>query len=291
MLTGKGFYQVKEYVIRNFSYDSSEPYSLAVCNSMINHLAQGDLDDVFFSPILYDMNKAKRQEIFSLAHEYQGVCFHHGDFQQWFSSVGEHAKIVEEVAAYEIFQNFEFLLQIAKTGGREVLEQLSNFQNLNGYRESSVIESLRTSFNNDVLLVGCLKRVFDSEYSGFTDEQKADLLLHPYGTLCYYDDSRIRLTDPLVLGWEIYNRLNGQILPVDEQLSTKLSLFFHRNVDLSFTVREMSEEYTDYREKSSEFSVFDEKNEGDSSVSFPHNIGWTVEESADIQQLKVGRRK
>ena len=290
MRSGEDFRKVKEYVIRNFGYDTRESYSLAVCNSMISHLVQEDLDDILPSPILYEMDRSKREEILSLAHEYQSLCFHHGDFQQWLSSVGDHAKIAEEVAAYEVFQNFDFLLQIAKIGGREVLEQLSKFQQLDGYRESSVIESLRTSFNNDMLLEVCLKKTSDSksDYQIFTDEQKADLLLHPSGTLYYFDESGIKLTDPLVLGCEIYNRMNGKTLPIDEQLSTNLSSFFQRNDDISSVVKEMSDEYTDYVEKVNEFSHFDDESVASSSFSFPHHIGWTVEENSDIGQMRSG---
>ena len=82
MRSGEDFRKVKEYVIRNFGYDTRESYSLAVCNSMISHLVQEDLDDILPSPILYEMDRSKREEILSLAHEYQSLCFHHGDFQQ-----------------------------------------------------------------------------------------------------------------------------------------------------------------------------------------------------------------
>mgnify|MGYP005820816051 FL=1 len=87
MKDGKDFQLVKDYVVRNFGYDSNTSRSFAICDSMISHLVEGDLDEVLPSPSLYSLSEEEKKQVLRLAHQYQGLCFYDGDASNWGDSV------------------------------------------------------------------------------------------------------------------------------------------------------------------------------------------------------------
>ena len=117
MKDGKDFQLVKDYVVRNFGYDSNTSRSFAICDSMISHLVEGDLDEVLPSPSLYSLSEEEKKQVLRLAHQYQGLCFYDGDASNWGDSVEDISRISDDVSAFRVFQNFEFLIQLAREGG------------------------------------------------------------------------------------------------------------------------------------------------------------------------------
>ena len=292
MNSGEDFRKVKEYVVRNFGYDEATSYSFAICDSMISHLVEGELDDVLPSSVFYSMSSDKKKEVLSLAHRYQGLCFYDGDSDNWLDSVEEISKIGDEGAAFRIFQNFDFLIQLAVDGGENLLKQLSEFQNYDGYMDSSVIEFLRVTFGDDLLLRQTLKSMTspDSMYSIFTDSQKADLLTYPEGTVYFYGEDGPKLTHPLLLSCEIYNRMHSEPFSVSSQdevskIASELESYFHKDLDFSEVIREMSDDYHEVIRKISNRPAKD-------IMELQHDIhgdipstGWMIENNPLVQML------
>lgn len=292
MNSGKDFQKVKEYVIHNFGYDDTEDYSFAICDSMISHLVEGELDDILPSSAFYFMSSDKKKKILALAHQYQDLCFYDGDSVNWLDSVEEISKIGDEVAVFRIFQNFDFLIQLAAECGENSLKQLSKFRNYDGYMDSSVIEFLRVTFGDDLLLTQTLKYMTspDSMYSIFTDSQKADLLTYPEGTVYFYGEDGPKLTHPLLLSLEIYNRMNSEPLKVSYQddiskIALELNNYFHKDSEFSDVIRVMSDDYHEVIRKISNRPAKDVMElQHDVRGDIP-SVGWMIENNPLVQML------
>lgn len=294
MKDGKDFQLVKDYVVRNFGYDGNISRSFAICDSMISHLVEGDLDEVLPSPSLYSLSEEEKKQVLRLAHQYQGLCFYDGDASNWGDSVEDISRISDDVSAFRVFQNFEFLIQLAREGRVPLLEQLSKFQEYEGFSDSCVIEYLRRTFGDDSLLRGTLLSMTakDSMYSIFTDQQKADLLTYPEGTVYFYGEGGPRLTHPLLLSLEIYSRMNGKTstnIPQDNinKMALELQEFFQEDVDFSEVVRDMSDDYHEVVRKISNRPAGNVVElYHDMHGDIPH-VGWTIDDNPLVQMLET----
>lgn len=296
MNSGEDFRKIMDYVIRNFGYDTDSSYPFAVCDSMVSHLVDGDLDEVLPSESLRSLSDFERKEVLSLAHQYQGLCFYDGDASNWLDSIESSSQISDEVSTFRVFQNFDFLIQLAKDGGKPLLEQLSKFQECDGFDETSVIEYLRRTFGNDSLLENTLLLMSDNDsmYSIFTAQQKADLLTYPEGTVYFYGEDGPRFTHPLLLSMEIYNRMNREPLHVSSQsvdevnkIALELKEYFQEDLEFSDVVCEMSDDYHETIRKilnrpARDVVEFQHDFHGD----IPHT-GWIIDNNPLIQMLET----
>lgn len=237
----ESYKQLKKIVTEKYQEEELTD-TFSICDSIISHLSSGDLDDVFFSQ--------EDEDIVSLVKRYQHLCFYDGDANNWLDSVEGPYQKDEVSATIRILEDYQFLAGLAKVGGEPVLTQLSSFQECEGYADSSVIDYLRTTFGNDVLLTNLLTHMCKPEalYQIFTDEQKASLLKFPEGTLYYYGEGGVHFTHPLVLSTEIYRRMEGQVLPIAEgdsvdTVAMELTHYFHKNEDFSSVVMDMANDY------------------------------------------------
>lgn len=243
----QNYNNLKKTVIEKYPEEElSDSFSL--CDSIITHLVEGDLDLEFF--FTHENMKEDDKKAIALTKKYQKLCFYDGDFNNWSDSVEGPFQLSDEVTTTRILDNYQFLLGLSKTGGEAVLEQIEKFQEHEGYADSSVIDYLRSTFGNDSLLVATLTHMSnpDAMYQLFTDDQKAELLKFPEGTLYYYGEGGIRFTHPLVLSTEIYQRMEGQqvdLTAVDSvsSVAAELTEYFHSDVDFSSVVMDMSTDY------------------------------------------------
>ena len=152
---------------------------------MINHFAKGDLDDCFDSDVFEGMGNSEREELCNLVREYVGLCFSNGDVDYWLDSL-ENTPISDyNLIAYSIFNSYEYLLELAKDGGKDVLELLVSLRASDELRDTAVVSYLRNTFIDDKVLSAVLLEMAKegSYYKVFTDEQKGMLLNYPEGTL------------------------------------------------------------------------------------------------------------
>ena len=226
--------KLKQETILRYADEIDFDQDLSLYDVMINHFAKGDLDDVFDTDVSDGMSESERRELFEVAREFVGLCFSNGDVDYWLDSV-ENIPISDySLIAYSIFSSYEFLLELAKEGGKDVLEQLVALRASSDLRDTALVSYLSNTFVSDRVLSSILVEMAkkDSHYNIFTDEQKGILLNYPEGTLYAYGDDEIMITSPLVLGIQIYNSVNEEepITEIDENdlgpLLLTLSEFF-----------------------------------------------------------------
>lgn len=260
--------KLKQETILRYTADIDYDQELSLYDVMINHFVKGDFDDVFDPDVVDGMSELDREKLFNLTREFVGLCFSNGDVDYWLDSL-ENTPISDyNLIAYSIFNSFEFLMELAKDGGRGVLELLVSLRASEDLRDVALVNYLRNTFVDDRVLSTILLDMSKdgSQYDMFTDEQKGILLNYPEGTLYAYGNDEIKITSPLVLGVQIYNSVNSDE-PITEingdnmdEVTLSLKEFF-RDEDFSFYDEVMSlvGSYRDYVRKndiviSTEFS-------------------------------------
>ena len=233
-------------------------HELSLYDVMITRFAQGELDDVFTSYVFEGMSESEINELRNLVREYMGLCFSNGDVDYWLDSL-ENTPISDyNLIAYSIFNSYDFLLELAKDGGKDVLELLVSLRASEDLRDTAIVSYLRNTFIDDKVLSSVLLEMAkkDSYYDIFTDEQKGILLNYPEGTLYAYGDEVINITNPLVLGVQMFNSVNHEE-PIEdfeaEDISDVVETLkeFFRDEDFSFYDESMSlvGSYRDYVRK------------------------------------------
>ena len=233
--------KLKQATIERYSADIDYDQDLSLYDFMINHFAKGDLDDVFSSNVYDGMSESEKSDLRSLVREYIGLCFSNGDVDYWLDSL-ENTPISDfNLIAYSIFDSYDFLLGIAKDGGKDVLELLVSLRASEELRDMAIVSYLRNTFVDDKVLCSILLEMSkkDSQYGIFTDEQKGILLNYPEGTLYAYGDDAIKIISPLVLGIQMFNNVNSEE-PIedfdDSDLNSIIMMLkeFYRNENFDF---------------------------------------------------------
>lgn len=250
--------KIKQETILRYTSEIDFDQELSLYDVMIRHFANGDFDEIFDASVLNGMDKKSKNEIFGLTREYMGLCFTKGDVDYWLDSLEDTPVSDYNLIAYSIFDSFDFLLELAKEGGRDVLELLVCLRASEDLRDTAIVNYLKNTFIDDKVLINVLLDMASNEsfYNIFTDEQKGILLTYPEGTLYAYKDNEIRITSPLILGVEIYNHVNvdNQITEIDtsdlEPLVLTLSEFFRdNNFDFYDETFILVDKYRDYVRK------------------------------------------
>jgi len=228
---------------------------LALYDSIFHCFARGELDNQFESIVFDGMSEDDRVKLIDLVKDYRGLCFYNGKAEYWLDSL-EHIAISDsELITYSIFDNYDYLLELGKKGGRRVLELLNAFQD-SGYINSSVVEYLRQSNVDDEVLETILLEMSreDSLYNVFSDEQKALLLGNPVGTLYTYTEDGVEIKSPIKLACELYVDVMGEGFDLSGMDSAKIFAIlktFLETSDIDITVANMSDEYVADQERTS----------------------------------------
>lgn len=250
--------KLKQETILRYTDEIEFDQDLSLYDVMINHFVNGDLDDVFDASVTKGMSDKEKNDLFDLTREFVGLCFSNGDVDYWLDSLENTPIFDYSLIAYSIFNSYDFLLHLAKEGGRDALELLVSLRASEDLRDTALVNYLKNTFVDDKVLSSVLLDMSkkDSFYNIFTDEQKGILLNYPEGTLYAYGEDDIRITYPLVLGVEIYNNVNSDdpITEINESdlepLLLTLSEFF-REGELEFydEVLTLVDKYRDYVRK------------------------------------------
>ena len=246
--------ELEKETIARYTEDIDFDQELSLYDVMLNHFVNGDFDDVLSLDITDGMNDDERNNLFQLVREFQGLCFYKGDIQYWLDSVEDFPVSDYPLVAYSILDNYIYLLELAKSGGRRVLEQLVSLRDNEELEDVALVDYLRTTFVDDRVLTAILLDMAEenSFYSMFTNEQKGTLLTYPEGTLYSYSDDVIKITSPLILGVQIYNSTSDDYIDtIDEAniqpLILDLSEFFRdENIDFYDEVLLLADKYRDY---------------------------------------------
>lgn len=180
--------QIKQATIINYSEKINFNNDLEFYDTLIEHLLSGDFDSYFSS----DLEEEDKEKVLSNAHKYASLLFYNGDSGYWTDSIdGVYLNDLDFVCM-KILDNYNFLIDLAKSGGEEALKQLVPFQESNMARESAVIDYLRNTFKNDDLLENVIIEMAkkDGDYSKFNDLEKAILCTYP-NDIVFQDDKLI----------------------------------------------------------------------------------------------------
>ena len=261
--------KLKQETILRYTDEIDFDQDLSLYDVMISHFAKGDLDDAFDTSVCDGMTSQEKDKLFELTREFVGLCFSKGDVDYWLDSLEDTPVADYSLIAYSIFNSFDFLLGLAKEGGRDVLEQLVSLRASKDLRDVALVTYLSNTFIDDSVLSKVLLDMSkeDSYYKIFTDEQKGILLNYPEGTLYAYGDDEILVTSPLVLGVQMFNSVNDEepITEINEgevdSLLTILSSFF-RDEDFSFEDETFAlvDSYRDYVRKNDVRLITEVKN-------------------------------
>lgn len=254
----KRIIKLKDEVILRYSEDINYDEELSLYDVMMEHFVNGDLDDVFLTDTTKEMSDAEAKQLFDLVRPYVGLCFAKGDVDYWLDSV-ENAMISDyEFIAASIFDTFDYLLEVAKDGGKNVLDQLVALRECEFLHDEAVLQYLRNTFVNDQVLKTVLVDMAkeDSYYKMFSNEQKGILLNYPEGTLYSYGDGNVRITSPLILGSKMFNDFNqyisdeliGEVTDqnVNDVMKTLSSFFEDDSFNFADTALDLSVRYSDY---------------------------------------------
>ncbi len=172
-----------------------------------------ELVDTYPFKVLEDLEETKQERVKRLVLKYKGLCFNEGKVSNWKKSIVLMAAQDYQFTAAKILDNIEFLMKLASGSEELALKSMMKFKDLEGYKESSVIEYLRNKFGNDELLQRVIWKMFSREdlYNLFTDKQKALLLSRPEGVVYTILDSKILLSSPLSLACDICSNLGKKI--------------------------------------------------------------------------------
>lgn len=249
---------LKGETILRFADEINFDSDVSLYDAMIEHLVKGDLDDAFMTDVTNDMSPSEKKSLFRLVRNYYDLCFIKGDSEYWIDSLEDTPIFDFDLIAYSILDSFNFLLNIAKKGGKEVLDKIEALRNCSDLQDAAIINYLRNSFVNDEVLTTVLLDASkkDSFYNLFTDDQLGNLFILPEGTVYYYsDENEVKLVSPLVLGLEIYNRANLEQIDLEntddlEAVAIDLKTFFAKgDFDFQLQVLNLSDRYRDYFRK------------------------------------------
>lgn len=187
---------------------------------MFHHLVNNDFADDYQFPCLEGISKDEKKKAMELVDDYKHLCFYEGSEDYWFDSIETIKNSDYDLIAGKLLDNYEFLISLALEGDKELFENLDKLKDVDGYRETSVIEYLRNTFSNDELLCKILLNMSskNSLFKVFTDGEKASLLKYPEGTLYLYDSDSIKIVSPLYLACEICNNLDYDYNLNDEDI-------------------------------------------------------------------------
>ena len=203
---------LKQSTILRYSEDINFDNEADLYQSIIVHLVQGDFNDNFYSLHLENIEKEERERIMSLVNEYSFLCFHDGNHECWTDSVMSIPLLDYEYICTIILDNFNFLVELAKNGGKDTLDLLVKFSSNSDYNSSSVIDYLRNSFIDDNILENIIIDMSkkDSLYNIFSPNELSLLCTVPLGVLYFYDNDSIDFSSPILLAREIYRRETGE---------------------------------------------------------------------------------
>lgn len=171
---------LKQATIINYAENIRFDGQLDLYETMIEHVFNGDLDDMFIT----STDIENRDEIFKLARRYSSLCFYQGNIDYWLDSIEGISLLDPELVTIKILDNYDFLIKLAQNG-EEPLKQLVEFQKTDVLGNKVIIDYLRNSFANDEILIDTIKSMSDKsgDYKDFSNEQKALLCLYPEGVL------------------------------------------------------------------------------------------------------------
>ena len=229
--------QLKQATIINYLANIDLENDLDLYDAMIHLFIDGKLDDAFYSPMFDNMERSKKKELLELGRDYASLCFFGGNPSYWTDSIEGLSLKDYNLICMRILDNYNYMLEIARDGGVEALEQLKKIQNTKLFSDNVLIDYLRGVFDDDELLKQSIIDVSkkNGDYQGFNDIQKAILFVYPDGVLYEGEGEQKRRIPVSELLKKIEEKMSSNYDDSDMPLSSfDNSLFEEIIVDIYF---------------------------------------------------------
>jgi len=184
----------------------------ALYEAVLQKVFNGEVDDLFISENLGDVEEFEKNEIMKLARKYSSLCFYQGDFDNWIDSPDGVTALDPDTIIKKILNDYDYLIKLTKDGKEDVLRFLLKFQNTDISKKGSIISVLRNMFRDDILekiMIEMSK--IDGDYKDFSDDKKLILCDYAEGVLYKENDKNIDIVDSNILENEIVKYFIGSI--------------------------------------------------------------------------------
>lgn len=242
---------LKQHVLNKYFEEINLDEDIALNDSLIHHFFSGDLDNYYDSQVFDNMDKNSKKNVLEEVHKYQDLCFYDNNVDYWLDSCDGIPIDDFDLITYQLLDNFEFLVKLYLVGGKKSLELLKDYNDsLYRDKELSCVDNIRRNFINDELLFAIFDSLSNDNtlFDVFTKNEKNTLLEYPEGTLYFYGENDIKITNPMFLVMELYYRMNGKSYDVSNmqdfvKTSANLTGFFLNEDNFDNTVMDMFFEY------------------------------------------------
>lgn len=133
----------------NFKLDDDDSNDLYLCDVIVEHLVNGDFNDVYESEILEEFDEKEREKILDVVSKNSDICFTNNSYEYWLDSI----KFLEvndyKYALKVILDNYEFLLNVCVRCGADKVKLLSSIKDEKFHIDRSIVNSIRDGFEND----------------------------------------------------------------------------------------------------------------------------------------------
>lgn len=205
MLNYKNYRNLKDTTIlrytKDIEFDNNSLYLI-----LLEHLLNGDLDDVYSNNILDNLSLEDKNNVLYDARKFSHLIFVNGDFRRFDESIDCPSTEDKDYVLIKILDNYDFLIRLIVYNKEIVIELEKNKMEL-GYSFYSVIERIRNNFNNDEVLIGAMSKIIkeDKEHMLFSNENRVLLYTYPLGVMFIKENDKFRILSPIEIASKIYN--------------------------------------------------------------------------------------
>ena len=183
---------------------------------LLRHLFNGDLNEDYSNNYLDNFDDLEKDEILKYCEKYSHLCLLYNDSSKFDESVNSHVND-KDFILLKLLENFDFITKLYLVN-KDILEELSKYENNLDINRYSVIEAIREDFSNDDILIDCLNRmvVENKFYDMFSCERRSILYNYPIGVLYLKEHDNYKSRAILDVATFIYNYVAKDDIVSDE---------------------------------------------------------------------------
>ncbi len=241
--------KLKDIVLLRYLDEVDLDSPSSIYEVLLRHLFSGDLDNEYTNEYLEKLSDEDKKTVLRDCEKYSHLCLIYNDYSKFDESVNSYVND-GDLILLKILENFDFIFKIYMIN-KDILEELSKYENNLEVNRYSVIEVLREDFSDDNILIDCLNRMVieNKYYDMFSCERRSVLYDYPLGLLYIKDRNTYKSLPIIDVATFIYNYVAKDDITSDEVkdnplLVTQISKFVNGDLfDFKETIRKISDDY------------------------------------------------
>lgn len=241
--------KLKDIVILRYLDEINFDEGNSLYEVLLRHLFSGDLNKEYDCELLHKYSDYEKNEILNECNKYSHLCLIYNDYSKFDESVNSHVDD-KDFILLKLLENYDFIVRLY-LDNKDILEELSKYENNLEVNSYSVIETLRSDFDNDEILIDCLSRMVSENkfYDMFSCERRSILYKYPLGLLYIKEDNKCKSRSVLDVATYLYNYVAKDDVTSEEigdnpLLVNQISKFLNGDFfDFKETVIEISDNY------------------------------------------------